>query len=359
MRKVIFFQNNISRIATDTSDFLMRFQLYYRIADKLLRSESLELNLLLGGVERALSIPGIRVIKLSSSFFSQYLTLRGFLKEQRGQITLIAGDNHLSLLICRLAKARNPNVRLQISIHMSIGALLKPINILERTKLKFLLVNIRYIDSIRVVSRADLEHLKRVITDYRGEIFVAPVPIEIPQVVPTRKGLSVVGIVGRLHDERGVREYPAILKELRFSVPAIQVVLVGDGPRRNWLEDQLCGFEPKPEFTGAIKQSDLRGKWAQIHVLLSCAPSESYGMALREALVNGVFVVARKNETTELLQSQFPTMMRVFTNTTEAARSVSIFFNEVFSEKMIIEVRSVIQSEQDKNLSQLVKSWFV
>ena len=82
-------------------------------------------------------------------------------------------------------------------------------------------------------------------------------------------------------------------------------------------------------------------------------------MALREALVNGIFVVARKNETTELLQAQFPNVMKIFTNSSEAAILINGFFEQEFSPDMVIAVRQAIKSEQDKYLIQLAKSWFV
>ena len=68
------------------------------------------------------------------------------------------------------------NVRLQISIHASVGTLLNPNNIAEKVKLKFFLLNIKAIDSIRVVSKSDLINLKKAIPNYKGQIFVAPVP---------------------------------------------------------------------------------------------------------------------------------------------------------------------------------------
>jgi glycosyltransferase involved in cell wall biosynthesis len=274
-------------------------------------------------------------------------------------VTLVAGDNHLSLLICRLAKARNSNIKLQISIHTSVGALLNPTNIAEKLKLKFLLLNIRFIDSIRVVSNSDLESLKKMIPYYKGEIFVAPVPIEIPNSALDRKLSNIVAMVGRLHSERGIEECPAIFKELRVARPESKIMLIGDGPERAWLEIELDDYEPKPEFTGSLKQSDIQDKWSEIQVLLSCAPSESYGMALREALVNGVFVVARKNETTELLQAHFPSVMKVFASTSEAADFINGFFNQVFSPNDVLAVRQAIKSEQDRDLAKLAKSWFV
>ena len=359
MRKVVFFHNNLSRVATDPRDLLSRFHTYLQAAKDCLGNPNLELNLLLGGADSNIRFDTIKVVRLSRSLFFQYLTLRSLLKERKEQVTLIAGDNHLSLLVCLFAKARNTNIRLQISIHTSISALLTPSNISGKLKLKFILLSVRFVDNIRVVSDSDLENLRKAIPYFNGQIFLAPVPIEIPKAALDRKHSHVVGMVGRLHSERGIAECPSIFEELRVARPKSGILLIGDGAQRAWLEKQLSGFEPRPEFTGSLKQSDIRDRWPQIHVLLSCAPSESYGMALREALVNGVFVVARKNETTELLQAQFPSVMKVFTITSEAAILINGFFEQEFSLDMLIAVRQAIKSEQDQYLIQLAKSWFV
>ena len=359
MRKVVFFHNNLSRIATDPRDLLSRFHNYLQAAKDYLRDPNLELNLLLGGIDSNIRFDAIKVVSLSRSLLSQYLALRSALYRPGQQVTLIAGDNHLSLLICLFAKARKTNIRLQISIHTSVSALLSPSNVSGKLKLKFILLSLRFVDNIRVVSDSDLENLRKAIPNFNGQIFVAPVPIEIPKAALHRKPSHVVGMVGRLHSERGIAESPSIFEELRVARPKSGILLIGDGAERAWLEKQLSGFEPRPEFTGSLKQSDIRDRWPQIHVLLSCAPSESYGMALREALVNGVFVVARKNETTELLQAQFPSVMKVYANTSEAVILINRFFEQMFSLDMVIAVRQAIKSEQDKYLIQLAKSWFV
>jgi glycosyltransferase involved in cell wall biosynthesis len=362
MRNVVFFSTNISRVATNQNDLMFRFQRYAQKAEESLELNSACIRILIGGVRpmnKVDSMNNIKIKALPLFIPTQYIALKRLLKALKGNTTLISGDNHLSLLMCRLATCRDANVRLQISIHASISALLNPTSIAEKLKLKFLLLNIKFIDSIRVVSKSDLENLKKEITNYKGQIFVAPVPIEIPNAALDRKLSNIVGMVGRLHSERGIKECPAIFKDLKVARPESKVLLIGDGPERAWLESQLGGFEPKPEFTGSLTQSDIREQWPKIHVLLSCAPFESYGMALREALVNGVFVVARKNETTELLQAQFPTVMRVFTSTSEAAVLINGFFEQVFSPDMVLAVRQAIKSEQDKYLTQLAKSWFV
>ena len=362
MRNVIFFSTNISKVATNQNDLMLRFQKYAQGAEANLELNSACIRILVGGVRpmnKVVALSNIEVKALPLFLPAQYLALKKLVKALKGHVTLISGDNHLSLLICRLVMCWETNVRLQISIHASVGTLLNPNNIAEKVKLKFLLLNIKAIDSIRVVSKSDLINLKKAIPNYKGQIFVAPVPIEFPNTAFDRKLSNIVGMVGRLHSERGIKESPAIFKDLRVARPESKIMLIGDGPERAWLESQLGGFKPKPEFTGSLTQSDIRDQWPKIHVLLSCAPFESYGMALREALVNGVFVVARKNETTELLQGQFPDAMRVFTSTYEAAVFIDDFFNQEFSPDMVLAVRQAIESEQDKYLTQLAKSWFI
>ena len=160
MRKVVFFHNNLSRIATDPRDLLSRFHNYLQAAKDYLRDPNLELNLLLGGIDSNIRFDAIKVVRLSRSLLSQYLALRSALYRPGQQVTLIAGDNHLSLLICLFAKARKTNIRLQISIHTSVSALLSPSNVSGKLKLKFILLSLRFVDNIRVVSDSDLENLR-------------------------------------------------------------------------------------------------------------------------------------------------------------------------------------------------------
>ena len=161
MRKVVFFHNNLSRIATDPRDLLSRFHNYLQAAKDYLRDPDLELNLLLGGIDSNIRFDAIKVVRLSRSLLSQYLALRSALYRPGQQVTLIAGDNHLSLLICLFAKARKTNIRLQISIHTSVSALLNPSNVSGKLKLKFILLSVRFVDNIRVVSDSDLENLRK------------------------------------------------------------------------------------------------------------------------------------------------------------------------------------------------------
>jgi glycosyltransferase involved in cell wall biosynthesis len=48
-------------------------------------------------------------------------------------------------------------------------------------------------------------------------------------------------------------------------------------------------------FLGNLGTDELRDKYSKLKVILSCAPSEGYGLTLREGVLSGVQVVARKS----------------------------------------------------------------
>ena len=72
MRRVIFFHNNISRIATKPEDFLSRFNSYLQVAKSSLGDAPLDLNLLLGRIHTDTRFDEIKVVRLSNSLLSQY-----------------------------------------------------------------------------------------------------------------------------------------------------------------------------------------------------------------------------------------------------------------------------------------------
>ena len=90
MRRVIFFHNNISRIATNPEDFLSRFHSYLQVAKNSLGDAPLDLNLLLGRIHTDTRFDEIKVVRLSNSLLSQYLTLRSLLKGRGDEVTAIS-----------------------------------------------------------------------------------------------------------------------------------------------------------------------------------------------------------------------------------------------------------------------------
>jgi phosphatidylinositol alpha 1,6-mannosyltransferase len=93
----------------------------------------------------------------------------------------------------------------------------------------------------------------------------------------------VVGYVGGLHRRHGVRALPEVAR-----VPGVRPVVVGDGPQRDWLRQQM----PQAQMTGTVTGGDLATALASLDVLVHPGTQETCAHVLREAAASGVPVVA-------------------------------------------------------------------
>jgi len=89
----------------------------------------------------------------------------------------------------------------------------------------------------------------------------------------------IVGFVGRLAQEKRVSD----LKALQ-SNPNIQLVIVGDGPHRHKLEQQL----PGALFLGFKGGEELAQIYASFDLFIHPGPNETFCQAVQEALASGI-----------------------------------------------------------------------
>jgi phosphatidylinositol alpha 1,6-mannosyltransferase len=95
-------------------------------------------------------------------------------------------------------------------------------------------------------------------------------------------GTLVVGFVGRLAAEKRVD-----LLEPITRLPGVQLVVIGDGPKRQSLERAM----PNARFLGLHTGADLARLMASLDLLVNPGSDETFCQVIQEALASGVPVI--------------------------------------------------------------------
>ncbi len=97
-----------------------------------------------------------------------------------------------------------------------------------------------------------------------------------------------IGFLGRLVMEKGLDVFSDTLDELRRRGVAHKVLVIGEGPAREWFEERL----PGAAFVGFQAGSDLGRAVASMDVLFNPSVTETFGNVTLEAMACGLPVVA-------------------------------------------------------------------
>ena len=99
-----------------------------------------------------------------------------------------------------------------------------------------------------------------------------------------------IGFLGRLVMEKGLDVFAEAMAELRRRGIKPAVLVIGDGPARDWFADRL----PGAAFVGFQGGADLGRAVASTDVLFNPSVTETFGNVTLEAMACGVPVVAAK-----------------------------------------------------------------
>ncbi len=100
----------------------------------------------------------------------------------------------------------------------------------------------------------------------------------------------VIGFLGRLVMEKGLDVVADSIGLLRQSGIAHRVLIVGDGPMRDWLADQI----PGAIFAGHLSGPGLGRAVASMDVLFNPSITEAFGNVMLEAMACGIPVLAAR-----------------------------------------------------------------
>ena len=98
-----------------------------------------------------------------------------------------------------------------------------------------------------------------------------------------------IGFVGRLSAEKQVRLLVRLERALHAAGETeCEFVIVGDGAEREWLQQEM----PAAQFCGVLQGDELARAYANFDLFVFPSKSETFGLAVLEAMASGVPVLA-------------------------------------------------------------------
>lgn len=149
----------------------------------------------------------------------------------------------------------------------------------------------RFMPTHLPVSRAMADEMVRV-GARRERAVVSHNPVELTRFAPDPAATKDVDVlyVGRLAVEKGVTHLLAALTRL----PELEVVIAGEGPLREQLEEQARSLPRPPRFVGRLGHDELPSLVNRARLQAVPSSSEPFGMVVIEAMACGTPVVASR-----------------------------------------------------------------
>jgi len=107
-------------------------------------------------------------------------------------------------------------------------------------------------------------------------------------------GSKVVGMVARLDLQKGFEYLLRASSELRSAFPGLKVVIVGEGPDRNEIEDMIHRLGLQSNVILAGQRSDMPGIYAAMDVFVLPSLNEGLPMTILEAMAASRPVIATR-----------------------------------------------------------------
>jgi glycosyltransferase involved in cell wall biosynthesis len=307
----------------------------------------------------------LQILSLPSNPLRMARSLRQMKSSDSFVNLLIAGDPWESAIGAYLLRILHfKSARIQIQIHGDIGNKTwihqRKTNLLRSFIAR---ITLRFANQIRTVGIAQTNLLISKYRVPRTKCRIIPItslywtdsftPSEVFSPLPA------IGFVGRLQSDRGTAHFLELIGKLRRQNLFFSVIVAGEGPERENFENKLKRLLPRENvaFLGNLKPEEMVEAWSQIKVLVSTAPTESFGRSIREAIAWGIPVWAIPSSGVCDLQNEVPERY---------VRSLDISLSaehqaEIFSELLLVEVplgvRERVVNADKRAMEDLVESW--
>jgi glycosyltransferase involved in cell wall biosynthesis len=276
---------------------------------------------------------------------------------------IVSGDPWESFVLAKLLQVLlNNKSKIQIQIHADISDReWNRLDLKEWLRSKIQSVAIKKSDQVRVVS----QRLKQFVLsiDNSQDIVVAPIPItlQIPNILPNEKDdtLIRIGFFGRLHKDRGTDLLIKLVKNLNKERQDFQILIAGKGPEEEFIKKCLESFFGNEKFTflGHLSQDVLSGYLSSLDLYFSLAPSESYGLGLREAVLFGVPVIAVRSHGVDQAKEEYGENCIFTLEEDMSAPDLSNLIDRALLEKSKKNRTFNTVQGNDVNIDNLIKSW--
>jgi len=276
---------------------------------------------------------------------------------------LVAGDPWESFWSAYLLnKLSSKKVPIQIQLHGDIAnPAWKKISPQNRIRFDFAKFSMSKASGIRAVSNSQALKVTKIFKIKKAQISVIPVPInnlKLPSYISSKKP-KTLGLIGRIHNDRGIYNFIKLIKTLTVVRDDFTVVIAGDGPDESRFLEEIKELLPKSKikFLGHLSEKELKKVWREVGVLVSTAPAESYGRVMREALVAGVPVWATKSSGVEDLISKAGKDAVKILDLTQSNHELSMELDQLLKSKVSLSFRKQFIKDNSTYAQLLAKSW--
>jgi glycosyltransferase involved in cell wall biosynthesis len=291
-------------IVVGGKDVIARHENYAKELFRQGKTSRLDLKVLSAGSSVKYSANGKNkmVINISKPTFNSYMFAKKahkFIKINNLNVKLlVAGDPWESFWSAYfLSKFLNKKIPIQIQVHGDIAdPRWRRINYRNRIRFSLAKLSLPKASSVRAVTKYQAENLVKAFGIKSEKIVVIPVPINVLSKTVALKSdrPKTIGLIGRIHQDRGIWDFINLIRILNSSSKDFKVVVIGDGPSKDKFLLKLSSviYKNRIIYLGQLPESELLKAWKRIGVLVSMAPVESYGRVMRESLMAGVPVWA-------------------------------------------------------------------